>query len=115
MLVRAAGQVLNTKAMDDVAAAYKGIAKLVKPEPPYHVALDVDMKLMSRLSQPQQQQWATLLASVRMLVVGHPLRYAEMDAGRLHACMHAASSGLVLGLLPGVTTPVLMRPCCYHF
>jgi hypothetical protein len=78
-LLSALAQVLNSKAMDDVASAYKGIAKLVKPAPPYHVALDIDMKLLARLSQQQQQQWATLLASVRMLVVGHPLRCGRMQ------------------------------------
>lgn len=78
-------QVLNSKAMEDVASAYKGIAKLVKPEPPYHVALDIDLKLLARLSQQQQQQWATLLASVRMLVVGHPLReqFRALEAGTI--------------------------------
>ncbi|PNH07039.1 hypothetical protein TSOC_006551, partial [Tetrabaena socialis] len=81
--------VLGADVMAAVAAAFKGVATLSQQqlEPPYQVALDVDIALLSRLSGPQQDQWSRSLASLRLLLAGHPLRqvFRALEAGTLQA------------------------------
>ena len=38
------------------------------------VALDVDVALLARLSAGQREGWSRSLASLRLLLAGHPIR-----------------------------------------
>ncbi|GLC62418.1 hypothetical protein PLESTB_001897300 [Pleodorina starrii] len=82
-------QVLGPEVIDSVAAAFRGVAVVSRqpPEPPFHLALDVDLHLLARLSAPQQDGWSRSLASLRLLLAGHPLRqvFRALEAGTLQA------------------------------
>ncbi|KAG2426423.1 hypothetical protein HYH02_014782 [Chlamydomonas schloesseri] len=51
------------------------------------VALEVDVGLLARLSAGQRQGWSRSLASVRLLLAGHPIRqvFLALEAGSLRA------------------------------
>ncbi|EFJ40594.1 actin-related protein ArpC2 [Volvox carteri f. nagariensis] len=102
-------KVLGPQVVEEVAAAFRGIATASEPStqethekhdapqtapanpqpaPPggrYHVALDIDLPLLARLSAAQQDSWSRSLASLRLLMVGHPLRqvFRALEAGSL--------------------------------
>ena len=69
--------------IDAVAAAFRGVATVSHqvPEPPYQVALEVDVALLARLSGPQQDGWSRSLASLRLMLAGHPLRWVGGAGG----------------------------------
>ncbi|KAG2483731.1 hypothetical protein HYH03_017449 [Edaphochlamys debaryana] len=55
------------------------------PAPTPVVALEVDVPLLSRLSEGQREGWSRALASLRVLLAGHPIRqvFQALEAGTL--------------------------------
>ncbi|GFR45830.1 hypothetical protein Agub_g7194, partial [Astrephomene gubernaculifera] len=101
-------QVLGPDVMEAVAAAFRGVATVSQPSTApaaaaaaegdqqqqaqqqqgrYQVALDVDLALLCRLSGGQREGWSRSLASLRLLLAGHPLRqvFRALEAGSLSA------------------------------
>ncbi|GLI66878.1 hypothetical protein VaNZ11_010875, partial [Volvox africanus] len=80
-------QVLGPEVIEAVSVAFRGVAVVseLAPDPPYQLALDVDLPLLARLSAPQQEGWSRSLASLRLLLAGHPLRqiFRALEAGSL--------------------------------
>lgn len=77
-------QLLGQQALSEVASSLKGIAALAPTAKGYHVTVDIDVKLLSRLSSGQQENWARTLASLRLMLIGHPLRqhFKRLEAGQ---------------------------------
>lgn len=80
-------QLLGQQALGEVATSLKGIATLAPTAKGYHVSIDIDVKLLSRLSSGQQENWARTLASLRLMLIGHPLRqqFKRLEAGQSQA------------------------------
>uniref|UniRef100_A0A7S0Y8B3 Arp2/3 complex 34 kDa subunit n=1 Tax=Polytomella parva TaxID=51329 RepID=A0A7S0Y8B3_9CHLO len=82
-------QLLSRKAIENVGLFFKGVAKLSTAiEKGFHVSLDIDINLLLRLTPSQQKLWAKSFSSIRLLLIGQPLRYyfSALASGSLPAC-----------------------------
>lgn len=76
-------------------AAYKGIATLLTPPlGGYLITLDLNVRMLSKLSQQQQQYCIMELASLRLHVTSSPLRCGICELG---AVRNLVASNYVVG------------------
>lgn len=64
----------TTKAYEALALAYKGVAKVVDPPCGYAICLDVNVRMLTRMDAHQRDFWIKELASLRLNIMGAPLR-----------------------------------------
>ncbi|KAJ9508588.1 hypothetical protein QJQ45_012127 [Haematococcus lacustris] len=75
-------QLLTENTLELIQGAYQGMATVLQPpEPGYQVSLQLEVRVLTRISPADRAYWVRLMASIRQLVTGQPLRSGRM-AGR---------------------------------
>ncbi|KAJ9510402.1 hypothetical protein QJQ45_015869 [Haematococcus lacustris] len=78
-------QLLTENTLELIQGAYQGMATVLQPpEPGYQVSLQLEVRVLTRISPADRAYWVRLMASIRQLVTGQPLRFhfSRLGEGR---------------------------------